>query len=79
MAQGRGLNSKGVAYIGYKEDRSMEEKTIAVSVEEYKKLLEASVRIGIFADFVNKEDYSISRKVCARYLGFELTDADAEE
>lgn len=54
----------------------MEEKTITISVEEYKKLLAASVRVDAFADFVNEEEYSINRKACARYLGFELTNPE---
>lgn len=52
----------------------MEEKIIAISVEEYKKLLEASVRIGAFADFVNGSKYSIDREDCGKFLGFEVLE-----
>ena len=51
----------------------MEEK-ITISVEEYKKLLEASVRISVFADFVNREKYNIDREDCGKYLGFEVVE-----
>ncbi len=54
----------------------MEERNITIPVEEYKKLLAASVRIDVFAEFVNEEEYSISRKACARYLGFELKNPE---
>lgn len=48
---------------------------IMVTVEEYKKLLEAEIRIKTFSDFVKKEKYSIDREVCGSYLGFEVNDA----
>lgn len=49
---------------------------ITISVEEYKSLLEASVRVRLFADFVNNEKYSISRAECGQYLGFEVKKLD---
>lgn len=49
----------------------MEEK-ITISVEEYKKLLEMSVRVSVFADYVNQSRYSIDREDCGRFLGFEV-------
>jgi len=49
----------------------MEEK-ITISVEEYKKLLEMSVRVSVFADYVNQSKYSIYREDCGRFLGFEV-------
>lgn len=52
----------------------MEEKTITISVEEYKKLLEASVRISVFADYVNDSRYSIDREDCGKFLGFEVVE-----
>lgn len=52
----------------------MEEKTITIPVEEYKKLLEASVRIDLFANFVNSTTYVISRDECGKYLGFEVVN-----
>lgn len=53
----------------------MEEK-ITISVEEYKKLLEESVRVKIFADFVNSSKYSIDREDCGKYLGFEVVKVE---
>lgn len=50
----------------------MEERNITIPVEEYKKLLEASVRISLFADFVNQSKYSIDQEDCGRFLGFEV-------
>lgn len=52
----------------------MEEKMIAILVEEYKKLLETSVRVSVFADFVNGSKYSIDRENCGRFLGFEVVE-----
>ena len=52
----------------------MEEKIIAISVEEYKKLLESSVRIGVFADFVNGSKYSVDREDCGKILGFKVLE-----
>lgn len=60
-------------------------KHITISVEEYKQLVKAaeannssaeftemSTRVKLFADFVNRTNYSISREDCGRYLGFEV-------
>lgn len=55
-----------------KEDRDMEERNITIPVEEYKKLLEMSVRVSVFADYVNQSKYSIDREDCGRFLGFEV-------
>jgi len=52
------------------------EEKITISAKEYRELLEASVRIKIFAGFVNGEKYSIDRKDCGKYLGFEVTGAE---
>ena len=49
---------------------------VTISMEEYKKLLEAQVRIKIFSAFVNNEKYSIDREKCAEFLGFELEEAE---
>lgn len=48
---------------------------ISITVEEYKRLLEAEIRINVFSDFVKKEKYNISREECGHYLGFEVEDA----
>lgn len=50
----------------------MEEKTITIPVKEYKKMLEASVRIDVFANYVNQSKYSIDQEDCGRFLGFEV-------
>lgn len=52
----------------------MEERTITISMEEYKNLLEAVTRIDIFSHFVNESKYSIDREDCGRYLGFEVKE-----
>lgn len=52
------------------------EGTIAVPMEEYKNLLEKSIRVDVFADFVNSTKYSIDREDCGRYLGFEIEDKE---
>lgn len=54
----------------------MEERTITISVEEYKKMLESSVRIDVFADFVNGSKYSIDREDCGKFLGFEVVNSE---
>ena len=45
-------------------------ETITIPVQEYKKLLENSVRIEVFARFVNDSQYSIDKEECGRFLGF---------
>lgn len=52
----------------------MEEGKVIISIEEYKKLIKIQARLDMFADFVNNEKYSIDRKECAMYLGFELKE-----
>ncbi len=52
----------------------MEERNITIPVEEYKKLLETSVRVSVFADYVNQSKYSIDREDCGRFLGFEVVE-----
>lgn len=39
----------------------MEERNITITTEEYKKLLETSVRVSVFADYVKQSKYSIDR------------------
>ena len=50
----------------------MEERNITITMEEYKKLFEASVRVSVFSDYVNQSKYSIDREDCGRFLGFEV-------
>ena len=59
-------------------EKEMPVGVIAITTKEYKKLVEAQVRINLFADFVNKERYTIGRDDCSRYLGFELEDEEGE-
>lgn len=51
---------------------------VTISAEEYKKLLGASVRIDVFADFVNAEKYSISRENCGQFLGFKVKKVEED-
>lgn len=53
-------------------------ETITIPVDEYKKLLEASVRISMFVDFVNNSKYSIDRKDCGTFLGFEVKNVSTD-
>lgn len=54
----------------------MEERNITIPVEEYKKLLETSVRVGAFVDYVNQSKYSVDRGECRRFLGFEVAEEE---
>lgn len=47
-------------------------ENVTISVEEYKNLIKMQARVEIFAEHVNASEYSISRKECAKFLGFEL-------
>lgn len=49
-------------------------ETITIPIEEYKKLLEVSIRIVIFSDFVNGSKYSIDREDCGKFLGFKVIE-----
>lgn len=52
-------------------------ETITIPLEEYKKLLEVSVRAGIFAEYVNSEKYSIiDLEDCGRFLGFKVSEKE---
>lgn len=50
-------------------------ETIVIPIEEYKKLLEASVRIEVFKGFVNTEKY-VNKEDCNRILGFKVEDKE---
>lgn len=52
------------------------EDTIMMSMDEFKELILAKIRIEAFADFVGKSGYSISREDCSRFLGFPLSDKE---
>ena len=49
---------------------------ITISVEEYKNLLKQQARVEVLAEYVNTTQYSISRRECASFLGFELEKND---
>ena len=53
-------------------------ENITIPLEEYKKLLETHTRVEVFKAFVNKESYSISKKVCGALLDFEVEE-DGED
>lgn len=50
----------------------MEERNITIPLGEYRDLLEVFVRISVFKEYVNQSKYSIDRKDCGRFLGFEV-------
>ncbi len=54
----------------------MEEKTITITLAEYKKLIEESVRIKIFSEFVRTTKYSIERVDCGAMLGFNVDEKE---
>ena len=47
---------------------------ITISTKEYRELVEASVRISVFADFVKAKKYGVKKEECASFLGFFLED-----
>lgn len=53
-----------------------ENNMITISVEEYKKLIAISVRVEVFAAYVNSERYAVSREDCGSYLGFKVSGYD---
>lgn len=48
---------------------------ITISKQEYKEMLEASIRIQLFAEFLNSNNH-ISREECGNYLGFIVTNKE---
>lgn len=57
----------------------MKEGFVKISLEEYRNLLDAQSRIDVFAEYVNKEKYSIEREKCATMLGFGLKEDEGGE
>ena len=57
----------------------MEERNITITVEEYKKLLEMSVRVDLFVDYVNRSKYSIDREECRRFFGDKVNKEEDED
>ena len=49
----------------------MEEK-ITITLKEYRELIELSIRAKVFAEYVKNSEYSISKKECAAFWGFEV-------
>ncbi|WP_022750813.1 hypothetical protein [Eubacterium sp. 14-2] len=47
---------------------------LTVSVEEYKELIEKSARIEAFREYVNAEGFSVDRRMCGIFLGFEVNE-----
>ena len=57
----------------------MEERNITIPVEEYKKLLEMSVRVDLFVDYVNRSKYSIDREECRRFFADKVNKEEDED
>ena len=51
-----------------------ENNTVTIPTEEYRNLLEIQVRANILNDYATAENYSVSRGMIARILGFELNE-----
>ena len=47
---------------------------VEISKEEYEELVESKIRIKLFADYVNKQRYSIGREECGAFLGIEVKE-----
>lgn len=52
---------------------------ITITMEEYKELIAAKVRIEVFADFVNRSKYSPEREECGKFLGFEVNPVNTND
>lgn len=66
-----------VEYRNTKEEIKMGE--IIITIEEYKNLLETSVRADAFIKFVKCSKYNIDREDCGRYLGFDVGNLDGDD
>ena len=55
-----------------------ENNTVTIPMEEYKNLLEIQARANILKDYTAAEDYSVSRGMIARILGFELNEREED-
>lgn len=55
-----------------------ENNTVAIPMEEYKNLLEIRARANILKDYTTSENYSVSRGMIARILGFELKESEED-
>ena len=51
-----------------------ENNTVTIPTEDYRNLLEIQVRANILKDYATAENYSVSRGMIARILGFELNE-----
>lgn len=54
----------------------MEKENINISIKEYRRLLEAEIRLNILAEYARKEKYSINKQECAALLGVDLGGDD---
>lgn len=54
-------------------------RNIEISVEEYKKLLDASGAVRRFGSYVRAQKYAIDREMCAILLGFDLDDGRKDD
>lgn len=45
---------------------------VTIDKDEYIKLMETSIRVKIFAEFLKDERYSVTPKVCGQFLGFKF-------
>ena len=55
-----------------------ENNTVTIPTEEYRNLLEIQVRAKILKDYTTAENYSVSRGMIARILGFELNEGEED-
>lgn len=55
-----------------------ENNTVTIPIEEYKNLLEIQARANILKDYTTSENYSVSRGMIARILGFELNESEED-
>ena len=55
-----------------------ENNTVTIPTEEYRNLLEIQVRANILKYYTTAENYSVSRGMIARILGFELNEGEED-
>ena len=56
-----------------------ENEMITIPLEEYKVLLENTVRVKSFERYVNSEKYNIGREMCGILLDFEVRSYDGAD
>lgn len=55
-----------------------ENNTVTIPTEEYRNLLEIQARANILKDYTISENYTVSRGMIARILGFELNESEED-